>query len=109
MQWIFSSCTGITVIGIIILVVFIIIIIIIFITIVITIIIIIIIITIIVVIIIIEKVFSYIAIERNVKRRLYEGVTVPTALYEAETWEYGSNREEEIKCNGDDIRGVYVE
>ena len=53
--------------------------------------------------------FSYIAIERNVKRRLYEGVTVPTALYEAETWEYGSNREEEIKCNGDDIRGVYVE
>ena len=42
----------------------------------------------------------------NVRRRLYEGVAVPTVRYGAET-EYGSNREE-IQCNGDKVSEGYV-
>ena len=34
----------------------------------------------------IKKVFSYRVMGMNVRRRLYEGVAVPTALYEPETW-----------------------
>ena len=33
-----------------------------------------------------EKVFSCRVIGMNVKKRLYEGVAVPTAKYEAEIW-----------------------
>ena len=33
-----------------------------------------------------KKVFSCKAMGMNVKRRLYEGVAVPTTLYEAEIW-----------------------
>ena len=42
----------------------------------------------------------------NVKRKLSEVVAVPTALYGAKAWrsmEYGSSREEEIKCNEDEV------
>ena len=34
--------------------------------------------------------------EKNVKRKLYEGVAVPTGLY-------GSGREEDIECNGNEM------
>ena len=52
-----------------------------------------------------KKVFSCRAMGMNVKRRLYEGVAVPTALYETETWSMG---EEVIKCNGDEESEEYV-
>ena len=42
----------------------------------------------------------------NVKRRLYEGVAVPTALYGIET-EYDDNKEE-IKCKRDEVFEEYV-
>ena len=32
------------------------------------------------------KVFSFIALGMNIKRRMYEEIAVPTALYMAETW-----------------------
>ncbi len=33
-----------------------------------------------------KRVLNCKALRMNAKRRLYEGVVVPTALYEAETW-----------------------
>ena len=48
-----------------------------------------------------KKVFRCIAMGINVKRRLYECIALPTALYGAETW--SMEVAEEIKCNGDEV------
>ncbi len=37
----------------------------------------------------------------NAKKRLYEGVVVPTALYGAETWNMGAAERKKIECDGD--------
>ena len=50
-----------------------------------------------------KEVFSCRAMGMNVKKRLYEGVAVPTAVY---MW--GRSREEEIKYNGSKVSGEYV-
>ena len=50
-----------------------------------------------------KKVFSCRAMGMNVKRRLYEGVAVPTVLYGAETWSMAVEDREEIKVNGDEV------
>ena len=46
------------------------------------------------------------AMGMNVKRRIYEGVAVPTALYNVE--KRSTAVTEEIKCSGDEMTEEYV-
>ena len=54
------------------------------------------------------EVFSHRVIGINIKRRLYEGVAVPTALYETKTKSMAVVKIKKVKCNGDEVSEKYV-
>lgn len=45
---------------------------------------------------------------RNVKRKLYEGIAVPTALSGAKTWSMGVADKKEVECNRSEMSKDYV-